>query len=188
MYHRRAGYEIVYATPVPHPRVSIVMATTGRPDLVEPCLKSLYELTSYDNWEVILLMDERVRQSPEREAYLNDIGKRPNLRVVEYSHRPFNYSWVNNLGAAQASGDILCFLNDDTEVITIDWLDQLVARVSLPKVAAAGPKLYYPDGTIQHAGVILGLGVSGVAGHACHRAAARQPRLFWTPVLGAGCL
>ncbi len=168
VYHRRAGYKIVYATPVPHPRVSIVIATTGRPDLLEPCLKSLYELTSYDNWEVILLIDEHVRQSPEREAYLNDIGKRPNLRVVEYSHRPFNYSWVNNLGVAQASGDILCFLNDDTEVITIDWLDQLVARVSLPKVAAAGPKLYYPDGTIQHAGVILGLGVSGVAGHACH--------------------
>jgi len=168
VYHRRAGYEIVYASPVPHPRVSIVIATTGRPDLLEPCLKSLYELTSYDNWEVILLMDERVRQSPEREAYLKDIGKRPNLRVVEYSHRPFNYSRVNNLGAAQASGDILCFLNDDTEVITIDWLDQLVARVSLPEVAAAGPKLYYPNGTIQHAGVILGLGVSGVAGHACH--------------------
>ncbi len=168
VYHRRAGYEIVYATPVPHPRVSIVIATTGRPDLLEPCLKSLYELTSYDNWEVILLMDERVRQSPELEAYLNDIGKRPNLRVVEYARRPFNYSWVNNFGAAQASGDILCFLNDDTEVISIDWLDQLVARVSLPKVAAAGPKLYYPNGTIQHAGVILGLGVSGVAGHACH--------------------
>jgi GT2 family glycosyltransferase len=168
VYHRRAGYEIVYATPVPHPRVSIVIATTGRPDLLEPCLNSLYELTSYDNWEVILLMDERVRQSAEREAYLNDIGKRLNLRVVEYSHRPFNYSWVNNLGAAQASGDILCFLNDDTKVITIDWLDQLVARVSLPNVAAAGPKLYYPNGTIQHAGVILGLGVSGVAGHACH--------------------
>ena len=168
VYHRRAGYEIVYATPVPHPRVSIVIATTGRPDLLEPCLKSLYELTSYDNWEVILLMDERVRQSPELGAYLKDIGKRPNLRVVEYARRPFNYSWVNNFGAAQASGDILCFLNDDTEVISIDWLDQLVARVSLPKVAAAGPKLYYPNGTIQHAGVILGLGVSGVAGHACH--------------------
>lgn len=168
VYHRRTGYEIVYATPVPHPRVSIVIATTGRPDLLEPCLKSLYELTSYDNWEVILLMDEHVRQSPEREAYLNDIGKRPNLRVVEYSRHPFNYSWVNNLGASQASGDILCFLNDDTEVISIDWLDQLVARVSLPEVAAAGPKLFYPDGTIQHGGVILGLGISGVAGHACH--------------------
>ena len=183
VYHRRAGYEIVYATPVPHPRVSIVIATTGRLDLLEPCLKSLYELTSYDNWEVILLMDEHVRQSPEREAYRNDIGKRPNLRVVEYSHRPFNYSWVNNLGVAEASGDILCFLNDDTKVITIDWLDQLVARVSLPKVAAAGPKLYYPDGTIQHAGVILGLGVSGVAGHACHGLPRGSPGYFGRPYL-----
>ena len=167
VHHRRAGYEIVYATPVPHPRVSILIATTGRPDLIEPCLKSLYDLTSYDNWEVILLIDEGVRRSPEKAAFLNDIGKRPNLRVVEYSQQPFNYSFVNNLGAAQASGDILCFLNDDTEVISIDWLDHLVARVLLPDVAAAGLKLYYADGTIQHAGVILGLGISGVAGHAC---------------------
>ena len=91
------------------------------------------------------------------------------MRIVEYPDRPFNFSLVNNLGAKQASGDILCFLNDDTEVIAADWLDQLVARVSLPQVAAAGPMLYYPDGTIQHAGVILGLGPSGIAGHACHR-------------------
>ncbi len=102
-------------------------------------------------------------------AFLNKVAKRPNVRTVEYSDRPFNYSWVNNLGAKQASGDILCFLNDDTEVIAADWLDQLVARVSLPQVAAAGPMLYYSDGTIQHAGVILGLGPSGIAGHACHR-------------------
>jgi GT2 family glycosyltransferase len=161
------GYEIVYALPSPHPRVSIVMATTARPDIVGPSLKSLLERTSYDNWEIILLVNEQVRQSPERDAFLNQFSRKPNVRVVNYSDRPFNYSWVNNLGAAQATGDILCFLNDDTEIITIDWLDQLVARVSLPQVAAASPMLYYPDGTIQHAGVILGLG--GVAGHACYR-------------------
>lgn len=183
VYRRRAGYEVVYPTPVPHPRVSIVIATTGRLDLIVPCLKSLYELTSYDNWEVILLIHERVRQSPEQDAYLNDIGKRPNLRVVEYSRHPFNYSWVNNFGAAQASGDILCFLNDHTEVISIDWLDHLVARVSLPEVAAAGPKLYYPNGTIQHGGVTLGLGVSGVAGHACHELPRGNLGYFGRPYL-----
>ena len=155
---RRAGlgYQVVYAIPTPRPRVSVLIATTARPDLIEPCLQSLFERTSYDNWEVILLVSERVRRLPERGAFLNKVGERPNVRIVEYPDRPFNYSWVNNLGAAQASGDILCFLNDDTEVIAADWLDQLVARVSLPQVAAAGPMLYYPDGTIQHAGVILG--------------------------------
>ena len=183
VHRRRAGYEVVYPTPVPHPRVSIVIATTGRLDLIVPCLKSLYELTSYDNWEVILLTHERVRQSPEQEAYLNEICKWPNLRIVEYSRDPFNYSWVNNFGAAQASGDILCFLNDDTEVITIDWLDHLVARVSLPEVAAAGPKLFYPNGTIQHGGVTLGLGVSSVAGHACHELPRGNLGYFGRPYL-----
>jgi O-antigen biosynthesis protein len=164
---RDCGYQVAYPTPSPNPQVSILVATTARPDLAGPCLRSLFERTSYDNWEVLLLVSGRVRQSPERAALLQRFAERPNLRVIEYPDRPFNYSWANNLGAAQASGEILCFLNDDTEVITPDWLEQLVARVSLLRVAAAGPMLYYPDGTIQHAGVILGLG--GIAGHACHR-------------------
>ena len=86
--------------------------------------------------------------------------------MLTYNDRPFNYSWVNNWAARQAAGDLLCFLNDDTIVITPDWLERLVARTSQPDVAAAGPMLRYPDDTIQHAGVILGLG--GIAGHACH--------------------
>jgi O-antigen biosynthesis protein len=162
------GYQVVYAIRMPRRRVSVLIATTARPDLVEPFLQSLFERTRYDNWEVMLLVNESVRQLPERSALLNKVVERPNVRIVEYPDRPFNYSWVNNLGAAQASGDVLCFLNDDTEVIATDWLDQLIARVALPQVGAVGPILYYPDGTIQHAGVILGLGPSGIAGHACH--------------------
>jgi GT2 family glycosyltransferase len=166
---RDCGYQVAYPIPSPNPQVSILVATTAQPDLAEPCLRSLFERTTYSNWEVLLLVSERVLQLPERAALLQRFAERPNVRVIEYPDRPFNYSWVNNLGAAQASGDILCFLNDDTELIAPDWLEQLVARVSLPRVAAAGPMLYYPDGTIQHAGVILGLG--GIAGHACHREA-----------------
>ena len=162
------GYQVAYPAPSPNPHVSILVATTARPDLAGPCLKSLFERTTYGNWDVLLLVSERTLQSPERAGLLQRFAERPNARIIEYPDRPFNYSSVNNLGAAQASGDILCFLNDDTEIITADWLEQLVARVSLPRVAAAGPMLYYPDGTIQHAGVILGLG--GIAGHACHRA------------------
>ena len=177
----RGGYQVVYAIPTPRPHVSVLIATTARSDFIEPCLKSLFERTSYSNYEVILLVNERVRQLPDRDALLNDYSKRSNVRVVEYPDRPFNYSWVNNLGAAQASGDILCFLNDDTEVITADWLEQLVARVSLPQIAAAGLMLYYPDNTIQHAGVILGL--SGIAGHACHN----EPRSSYG-YFGRACL
>ena len=162
------GYQVVYATPTALPKVSVLIATTARPDLVKPCLQTLLERTSYDNWEIMLLVSDGVRKIPERDAFLNKLGNWPNVRIAEYPDRPFNYSWVNNFGATQVFGDILCFLNDDTEVMGADWLDQLVARVSLPQVAAAGPMLYYPDGTIQHAGVILGLGPSGIAGHACH--------------------
>ena len=72
---RNSGdYQVVYATPMPRPRVSVLIATTARPDLVEPCLKSLLERTSYDNWEVILLVSERVQQLPEREAFLNKLA------------------------------------------------------------------------------------------------------------------
>ena len=78
----RDGYQVVYSIPTPRPRVSILIATTAQPDLVEPCLKSLFERTSYDNWEVVLLVSERVRQTPERDALLNGFGKRPNVRVV----------------------------------------------------------------------------------------------------------
>ena len=118
---------------------------------------------------------------PERLALLDRFQREPQLRIIKYPNRRFNYSWVNNLGAAQARGDILCFLNDDTEVITANWLEHLVARVSLPQVAAAGPTLYYPDGTIQHAGVILGL--RGIAGHACHRAERGSRGYFGRAVL-----
>ena len=94
-------------------------------------------------------------------GYLQD----SRVRVLAYRDLPFNYPWVNNWGAGQMSGDLLCFLNDDTMVVTPDWIERLAARLSLPGVAVAGPMLYYPDDTIQHAGVILGLG--GIAGHPC---------------------
>ena len=83
------------------------------------------------------MVNERDRQRPERAALLDSVAERTNVRVATYADRSFNYSQVNNLAAAKARGDILCFLNDDTEVISLDWLGQLVARVSLPQAAAA---------------------------------------------------
>src|SRR6185369_8821997 len=176
-----AGIQVSYPLPVTPPKVSILIATTARPEIIASCLSSLFERTSYPNWDVALLVNQNVRSMPERYRLLDDFARRPNAHVVEYADRPFNYSWVNNYGAAQATGDILCFLNDDTEAITPDWLQQLVARVSLSQVAAAGAMLYYPDDTIQHAGVVLGL--SGVAGHACHGARRGSRGYFGRAVL-----
>ncbi len=86
------------------------------------------------------------------------------VRTESYAAAAFNYSAVNNRGVAAARGELVCFLNDDIELIAPDWLDQLVARVSQPGIGAAGPMLYYPTDLIQHAGVLLGVG--GVADHA----------------------
>lgn len=162
------SHKVNYAPVRPAPRVSVIVATTALPSIARSCFASLAERTDYLDFEVIVLVSDKDLRAPERAAFLADVGRDSRVRVVSYEADRFNYSRVNNYGAAAASGSVLCFLNDDTEAIKADWLDQLVARVMLPGVAATGPMLYYPDGTIQHAGVILGL--SGVAGHACAHA------------------
>ena len=103
--------------------------------------------------------------SPTRACARSPIGR-----------RSFNYSWVNNFGAREARGSLLCFLNDDVEVISEDWLDTLVARASLDGIGAVGPMLYYPSDQIQHAGVLLGVG--GVADHAFRTAERGQAGYF----------
>lgn len=160
------GFQVAYAPLSPAPLVSILIGSTGERRLLEPCLRSLMGKSTYPNFEVLLLMKESQRMTADVRQLIDDFNRDPRLRVLTYPDRPFNYSWVNNWGADFASGDLLCFLNDDTEVMTIDWMECLVARTALPGVAAAGAMLYYPNDTIQHAGVILGLG--GIAGHACH--------------------
>jgi cellulose synthase/poly-beta-1,6-N-acetylglucosamine synthase-like glycosyltransferase len=127
-------------------------------------LDSLLKTTTYSNYAILLLVSEASYEISEQRLFLEKICHDPRVRVHTYSNRPFNFSWVNNWGASLTRAPILVFMNDDTEVITPQWLDRLVARVMLPGVAAAGAMLYYPNNTIQHAGVILGSG--GVANHA----------------------
>jgi glycosyltransferase involved in cell wall biosynthesis len=154
-------YQVEYEPPLPSPHVSVLIPTTGNPALLGPCLDALLSRTTYPDFEVLLLVNEI-----QRGEFLGAAAERPRIRVLFHPDRPFNYSWVNNWGASEASGGILCLLNDDTEVITPDWLERLATRAMLPGVGAVGAMMYYPDDTIQHAGVILGLGA--VAGHAFH--------------------
>ncbi len=162
----RSAYQVEYALPARPGRVSILLPSRCEPHLIDPCLNSILTRTTYDRYEVLLAVNERHRSAAEAVAALVQQANSPRVRLLTYPDRPFNYSWVNNWAARQATGDLLCFLNDDTVVITPDWLERLIARASQPGVAAAGPMLRYPDESVQHAGVILGLG--GVAGHACH--------------------
>jgi GT2 family glycosyltransferase len=160
-------YQVTYDVPAPAPLVSIIVPTT-LPAAAVKCLDSVLTKSSYDNFELLLLADANHVRAARTSAALTQILTHRRVRIVEYEDRPFNFSHVSNLGARASSGDLMCFLNDDVEVITADWLERLVARIRLDGVAAVGPMLYYPSNLIQHAGVILG--VDGLADHACkHR-------------------
>jgi O-antigen biosynthesis protein len=142
------------------PPVSIIIPTKDRQDLLSRCVSGILERTRYRNLE-LLIVDNRSEESATH-AYLDEIAADPRIRVLHYDE-PFNFSVINNWAAKQARGEVLLFLNNDTEVIGPDWLRHLIANACRAEVGAVGAKLLYPSGRVQHAGVILGLG--GVAGH-----------------------
>ena len=157
-------YQINYQIHPPVPKVSIVMPTACKLQLLKPCVDSLFARTTYADFELLLVVSDIRFADAGQEAYLKSLKANPRIRILTYEDKPYNFSWLNNWAVAQSTGTVLCFMNDDIEIITPDWLEKLVARVQLEGVGAVGPMLYYPNETIQHAGVILGIG--GVAGHA----------------------
>lgn len=145
------------------PMVTVIIPTHNAVTLLRKCVESLIERTSYPNYE-ILIIDNR-SDDPAALAYLRELARRDNVRV-EHDARPFNYSAINNAAVRSANGTVVALLNNDVEVINRAWLDEMVSHAMRPGVGAVGAKLLYPDNTVQHAGIILG--VHGVAGHA-HR-------------------
>jgi O-antigen biosynthesis protein len=142
------------------PLVSIVVPTRDRKDLLEACINSLDRATSYRNKELIILDNDSAE--PETKAYFATLAQRPDVRIVP-APGPFNYPRLVNLGASQARGEFLMTLNNDIEAFEPDWLNELVSQALRPGVGLVGCLLLYPDHSVQHAGVIVGL--SGVAGH-----------------------
>jgi GT2 family glycosyltransferase len=157
-------YRLEYDVPRPLPLVSIIVPTTLSGAIPLKCIRSVLSKSRYENFELLILAQTTNLRAARTDQDFISLCSNPRVRVVEYDETPFNFSSVNNLGVRSSRGQLLCFLNDDVEVITEDWLEQLVARVSLEGVGAAGVMLYYPSNCIQHAGVILGIG--GVAGPA----------------------
>jgi GT2 family glycosyltransferase len=139
-----------------HTKVSIIIPTQDHFELLRQCLNSLFQLTAYPDYEVILIdsgsHDERVLN-----YYQNSLSKNCRVRLFHYSE-PFNYSAVNNVGVRESTGELLLFLNNDVEVLEAGWLSELARWAERPNIGAVGAKLLYPDGRIQHAGVVLGLG------------------------------
>lgn len=148
------------ALPTPPPKVSIVVPTKDRVDLLRQCVESVLGRSTYPSLELLVVDNNSVE--PETFAYLESLADDPRVTVLRYPH-PFNYSAINNFAVRHASGEVLCLLNNDIEVITPGWLEAMVVHALRPEIGAVGAMLYYPDDTIQHAGVLLGF--SGVAGH-----------------------
>lgn len=154
-----------------NPKVSIVIPTRDNVSLLKSCVESIERLTDYRNYEVLIVDNDSA--DPETEEYLSSTPHRV-LRFEE----DFNYSRINNFAVSHSEGEYILLLNDDTEVISRKWLTVMLEHAQRPGVGAVGAKLLYPDGHIQHAGVLLGLGnpwTAGVAGHAYQAYASRSP-------------
>lgn len=149
-----------YPLPEPAPLVSVIVPTRDAVQLLRQCVESVLDKTDYSNFE-ILVVDNGSRDA-EALAYLAELRDRPQVRVLRWD-RPFNFSAINNFAAGEAKGQVLCLLNNDTEVITPDWLTELVSQLAQPGVGVVGAKLFYPDGRVQHAGDTVGPG--GCANH-----------------------
>ncbi|SDS00487.1 Glycosyltransferase, GT2 family [Halopseudomonas xinjiangensis] len=154
------GYHASYDLEPTPPLVSLIIPTRNGVELLRQCVSSIREKTDYPNYELIII--DNGSDDPATLSYLRYIES-PTVRVIR-DDRPFNFSALNNVGAAAASGEVLGLINNDIEVISPSWLREMVSHALRPEVGAVGAKLSYPNDRIQHAGVVLGMG--GVAEHA----------------------
>lgn len=162
-----------------NPKISIVIANKDHAEDLKRCIQSIYEKSTYDNWEIIVVENNSTEQSTwdyykeltgadaKTGQAVSEDGK---VKIVVYqTDGSFNYSAVNNFGVGFAQGEYILLLNNDIEVITVNWLEELLMYAQREDVGAVGAKLYYADKTIQHAGVVLGLGAHRTAGHSHYK-------------------
>ncbi len=145
-----------------NPMISIIIANKDHASDLRRCITSVLERSTYDNYEIIVV--ENNSETEEIKNYYEELKENERVRVVTYQGK-FNYSAVNNMGAREAKGEYLLLLNNDTQVITVNWMEELLMYAQREDVGAAGAKLYYENKTIQHAGVVLALGAHRTAGH-----------------------
>ena len=153
----RISYEIIGM-----PKVSIVIANKDHVEDLERCISSILEKTTYVNYEIIIV--ENNSETKEIFEYYDSLKEYKHIKVVKYEGE-FNYSAVNNLGVRHADGEYILLLNNDTQVISINWIEELLMYAQRDDVGAVGAKLYYEDRTVQHAGVVLQMGAHRTAGH-----------------------
>ncbi|MEW5839006.1 MAG: glycosyltransferase family 2 protein [Pseudomonadota bacterium] len=155
-------YRVRYPIPNPAPLVSLLIPTRDKLEVLRPCVNSILDKTSYPRFEIIILDNGSIEKCTlDYFVHIQESDAR--VRVLRYN-LPFNYSAINNFGVQHAKGEVLGLINNDVEVISPDWLSEMVSHALREEIGCVGAKLYFTDHTIQHAGVILGIG--GVAGHA----------------------
>lgn len=157
----KISYEIIG-----EPKISIVIPNKDHAEDLRRCIKSIVEKSTWENYEIIVV--ENNSETKEIFSYYEELKNNPQIKIVTYEGA-FNYSKINNLGVSQATGDYVLLLNNDTQVITVNWMEELLMYAQRQDVGAVGGKLYYGDKTIQHAGVVIGLGAHRTAGHVHYR-------------------
>jgi GT2 family glycosyltransferase len=156
-------WRVKHPVPSPAPRVSLIVPTRDRIELLRPCIEGLLHRTLYPNLDIIIIDNES--RDPATLAFFDELTNEDRVRV-RHVEGGFNFSALNNRAAALATGELIGLVNNDIDVIDPGWLEEMVGQALQPGVGVVGAKLYYSDDTIQHAGVVLGVG--GVAGHS-HR-------------------
>lgn len=170
-----------FPLPDPPPTVTVIVATRDRVELLRNCVEGVLRATDYPALDLIIADNDSVE--PEALNYMQQISADPRVKIVRWPY-PFNYSAINNFAASHARGEFLCLLNNDIEVIEPNWLSALVREAMQPGIGAVGARLLYPDRSIQHAGVAIGLG--NAAGHA-HRALPEgQPGYYAQALIARG--
>ena len=153
-------YRVRWGLPSAAPKVSIIIPTRDRLDILSQCIGSVLQLTDYPDYEIIIVDNESTE--PSTLDYFEQLKAQDNIRILKYDGE-FNYSAINNYAVSQASGSVITLMNNDIEVIEKEWLREMVGHAVRSEIGCVGAKLLYKNNMVQHAGVILGIG--GVAGH-----------------------
>ena len=155
------------------PLVSLIIPTRNGYAITKQAIDSILNKTTYQNYEILLV--DNNSDDPQALAYFEEIARHPKVKLLRYPH-PFNYSAINNFAVEHAQGEIIGLINNDIEVINGEWLQEMVTQAQRPDIGCVGAMLYYPNDTVQHAGVIIG--ISGVAGHSHKYYLKKHPGYF----------
>ena len=166
-------YRVRWPLPSDPPRVTLIMPTRDQAGLLRTAVESILGRTDYANFELLVI--DNGSTAPDATAYLASLASRRNVRVLRYDE-PYSFAALNNWAVGQIDAPLLAFVNNDVEVVSPGWLSELASHALRPEVGAVGAKLYYPDDTIQHAGIVVGIG--GLAGHPHLGMARGEPGYF----------